>query len=81
MSYKEFIQCLILTAILLASFASTGNVQASSSCGSTYVVQPGDWLSKIARPVWRHAVSIVRSQPGGRILYLSRPGAGYPGRL
>jgi LysM repeat protein len=35
--------------LLLASFASTGSARAWSACGSTYVIQRGDWLSTIAR--------------------------------
>lgn len=74
MLYKKIFQCLVLAAILLASFASTGNVQASSSCGSTYVVQPGDWLSKIA-----DRCGVTLSQ-----LYAANPGVGYyiyPGQV
>jgi LysM repeat protein len=50
MSVKRFIQiCLILVLVLASLGATTGNAQAWSSCGSTYVVQRGDWLSRIAR--------------------------------
>jgi LysM repeat protein len=74
MSYKTTIQCFILAAILLASFASPGFVQASSSCGVTYVVQPGDWLSTIAN---RCGVTLAQ-------LYAANPGVGYyiyPGQV
>lgn len=48
MAHKTFAQLILFLVILLACFAGTGDAQAQSSCGSTYVVQPGDWLSKIA---------------------------------
>ena len=67
MSYKTIIRCTVLVAILLISFSSPGNVQAQSSCGSTYVVQPGDWLAKIAS-----RCGVTLSQ-----LYAANPRVGY----
>jgi len=50
MSVKRIIQaCLILVLLLASLGATTGSAQAWSACGSTYVVQRGDWLAKIAR--------------------------------
>jgi len=49
MSGKRLIQICLILVLLLASFASTGSAHAWSACGSSYVVQRGDWLSKIAR--------------------------------
>jgi len=49
MSGKRFIQLGLILVILAASFATTASAQAWSACGSTYVVQRGDWLAKIAR--------------------------------
>jgi LysM repeat protein len=74
MSYKAFTQVFVLIVILLALFANPGNTQAQSSCGSTYVVQPGDWLSKIAS-----YCGVTLSQ-----MYASNPGVGYyiyPGQV
>lgn len=48
MSRKTFLQILVLIVILTASFASSGNAQAWSNCGSSYVVQWGDTLDAIA---------------------------------
>ena len=67
MSYKTYTQLILLVVILLASFASPGNAQAQSSCSSTYIVQPGDWLSKIAS----HC-GVTLSQ-----MYAANPGVGY----
>ena len=46
---KRIIQAGLVLVLLLVSFAYTGRAQAWSACGSTYVVQRGDWLAKIAR--------------------------------
>jgi peptidoglycan endopeptidase LytE len=48
MSQKKIFQFIILTAILLASFATTGSAFAWSGCGTSYVVQSGDTLGSIA---------------------------------
>lgn len=50
MYQKRFIQICLIVIMLAVSFgAATTHAQAWSSCGSTYVVQRGDWLAKIAR--------------------------------
>ena len=50
MSAKRFIQACLIVALMLASFAAAADsALAGSSCGSSYVVQRGDWLSRIAR--------------------------------
>src|SRR5512142_1118327 len=49
MSVKRLIQISLILILLLASFASTGSARASAACGSTYMVQSGDWLARIAR--------------------------------
>jgi LysM repeat protein len=49
MSVKRLIQVCLILILLLSSFAATSNAQAWSGCGSTYVVQRGDWLARIAR--------------------------------
>ncbi|MBN1450783.1 MAG: LysM peptidoglycan-binding domain-containing protein [Anaerolineales bacterium] len=84
MSLKSFTQMLVISAILLASFASPGNVRASSSCGSTYVVQPGDWLSTIADRCGVTLAQMYAANPGigyyiypGQVLVI--PGGGYSG--
>jgi LysM repeat protein len=49
MSTKRVFQVLLVLLIMVTSLASTTSAGASSYCGSTYVVQRGDWLAKIAR--------------------------------
>lgn len=47
---KRLVQiCLIVIMLVVSLGAAASHAQASSSCGSTYVVQRGDWLAKIAR--------------------------------
>jgi LysM repeat protein len=48
MSAKRLIQIVLVLAVLAASFSLPRAASAWGGCGSTYVVQPGDWLSKIA---------------------------------
>ena len=49
MSPKRILQASLILVLLLASLAFTSSAHALSACGSTYVVQRGDWLAKIAR--------------------------------
>jgi len=49
MAAKRFVQACLILALLLASFAAARDARAWSACGSSYVVQRGDWLAKIAR--------------------------------
>lgn len=71
---KRMIQ-LTLILVLLVSFLAVNHTSvAASSCGSTYVVQRGDWLSKIAN---RCGVSLSQ-------MYAANPYVGYyiyPGQV
>lgn len=49
MSVKRIVQLSLIVVLLLASLATTSVASAHSWCGSTYVVQRGEWLAKIAR--------------------------------
>ena len=49
MSMKRILQMVLILVLLTTTLAFTTEAQASSACGSTYVVQRGDWLAKIAR--------------------------------
>ena len=48
-SYGNFIKLLVAGTVLFANLGFTSVVAAQSSCGATYTVQPGDYLTKIAR--------------------------------
>ena len=74
MSTKRIIQIALVFVLVFASFAFTRNASASGYCGSTYVVQRGDWLAKIAR---RCGVTLSA-------MYAANPGVGsriYPGQV
>ncbi len=82
MSRKTFIQIIVLITILVTSFAGTGNAQAWSSCGGTYVVQWGDTLSGIAVLCGTTVSALFAANPGisgylyaGQVLVI--PGGGY----
>ena len=50
MYQKRIVQLFLIIIMLAVSLGATTRTQAwGSSCGSTYVVQYGDWLAKIAR--------------------------------
>jgi LysM repeat protein len=71
---KRTIQLSLALVLLFTSLAVTDNASANAYCASTYVVQPGDWLSKIARNC-----GVTLSQ-----LYAANPGVGYyiyPGQV
>ena len=74
MSYKSMIRLTVIVIVLFSSLAFTQNTSASGYCSATYVVQPGDWLAKIAR-----RCGVTLSQ-----MYAANPGVGsyiYPGQL
>ncbi len=71
---KRAVQLILIVALLFASFAFASSASASAYCSSRYVVQPGDWLSKIARNC-----GVTLSQ-----MYGANPGVGYyiyPGQV
>jgi len=49
MSMKHILQMALILVVLVTTLAFTTDAHASSACGSTYVVQRGDWMAKIAR--------------------------------
>jgi LysM repeat protein len=74
MSTKRLIQISLIVILVFASFALAGKASASATCSSRYVVQPGDWLAKIARNC-----GVTLSQ-----MYAANPGVGYyiyPGQV
>lgn len=71
---KRTIQLFIIAVLLFTSFAFTSDVKAWGYCSSTYVVQRGDWMAKIAR----HC-GVTLSD-----LYAANPSVGYyiyPGQV
>jgi LysM repeat protein len=48
MSANRVLQAGLVLVVVAACFSFPRSASAGSGCGPTYVVQPGDWLSKIA---------------------------------
>ena len=82
MSRKILTQGLLIVTILLASFASVGQVQAWSGCGGSYVVQWGDTIGGIAARCGVTVASLYAANPwtngylyAGQVLVI--PSGGY----
>jgi len=64
MAAKRIFQLLVVLAILVASFASTGSASAWSGCASYITVQWGDTLSGIAATCGTTIAAIQAANPG-----------------
>lgn len=74
MSRKRVIQLSLIVVLVFGSFAFVQSASAGGYCGSTYIVQPGDWMAKVAR-----RCGVTLSQ-----MYAANPGVGsyvYPGQV
>jgi LysM repeat protein len=72
---KRMIQLTLIMAMLVASLAfTTHNVAAHGGCGPTYVVQPGDWLSKIADRCGITLSALYAANPWASYYYYIYPG-------
>jgi len=74
---KKFFQLTVISALLLACFASAGGASASSACGSYLTIQWGDTLSGIALMCGTTVDAIRAANPGlgwklyaGQTLYI-----------
>ncbi len=74
MSVKRVVQLSLILILLVASFAQTGNAQAWSTCGGSYVVQPGDWMAKIARNCGVSLTQLYAANPWAVYYYYIYPG-------
>lgn len=77
MAAKRILQLIVVAAILVTSFASTGGALAWSGCASYITVQWGDTLSGLARLCGTTAEAIQAANPGlgwwvyaGQVLYI-----------
>src|SRR5688500_17332732 len=75
---KRILQLLLVTAVLVASFASADNAAASSSCSGYITVQWGDTLSGISQRCGTTVKAIQAANQGlgwwvyaGQVLYIS----------
>ena len=70
MSSKRVIQLSLILVLLVATFATASSARAWTTCASTYVVQRGDWLSKIARNCGVSLSSLYAANPWvGPVIY------------
>jgi peptidoglycan endopeptidase LytE len=77
MTVKRIFQLIVVVAILVVSFASTGGAMAWSGCASSITVQWGDTLSGLARLCGTTMEAIRAANPGlgwwvyaGQVLYI-----------
>ena len=66
LAYGKFIKLIVAGAVLsvlLANLGFTPVVAAQSSCGATYTVRPGDYLTKIARLCGVSTGDLVQANP------------------
>jgi LysM repeat protein len=80
MSYKKFLQFVLLIAILFTTMGFTENVYAYYSCGTSYTVQSGDTLGSIARACGTNTAALKLANPNlGQYIYAGQslvlPGA------
>ena len=61
---KKFFQAFILTVLVFACFAGVSKAEAWSGCGSSYYVQWGDTLYKIAAKCGTTMDAIRQANPG-----------------
>lgn len=83
---KRIFQTMVVLAILVASFGSTGGASAWSGCPSYITVQWGDTLSGIAQRCGTTVAAIQAANPGlgwwvyaGQVLYIPTGYASDPG--
>src|SRR3990172_6148427 len=85
MTAKRFFQLVVVLAILVTSFASTGGALAWYNCASYITVQWGDTLSGIAAYCGTTVDAIRAANPGlgwwvyaGQVLYIPSGSSYYP---
>ena len=64
MAGKRFLQIALVLAIVAASLAFPHGAAAWGNCGSVYIVQPGDWLVKIANFCGVTLADLYAANPG-----------------
>jgi len=74
MSLKRLLQVCLILVLLLACLASTSSARAWSGCGSSYVVQRGDWLAKIAQNCGVTLSALYATNPWVSSQYYIYPG-------
>lgn len=76
LSYSNIIRLFIAAAVLISSLGLASAAAAQSSCGTTYVVQRGDYLTKIARTCGVSYKDLLAANPS-----ITNPSRIYPGQV
>jgi LysM repeat protein len=74
MIVKRIIQIALIMAVLISCMAFTRHASANAYCASTYVVQPGDWLAKIAARCGVTLSALYAANPWAAYYYYIYPG-------
>ncbi len=74
MTAKRLIQLALILAVMASSFGMTTRAQAWSACGSSYTVQHGDWMAKIARKCGVTLAELYAANPWTRYHRYIYPG-------
>jgi LysM repeat protein len=64
MFIKRMLQITLIMAVLAASLAIPRSASAEGPCASIYIVQPGDWLTKIANYCGVSLSALYDANPG-----------------
>lgn len=76
LSYKNFMRLLVAGAVLMATMGHTSAVAAQANCGATYTVQPGDYLTKIAKTCGVSYSDLLKDNPT-----ITHPSLTFPGQV
>lgn len=75
-SFRTFVNVLTACAVILAALGFVSPAAAQSACGATYVVQRGDYLTKIARTCGVSYADLLKANPG-----ITNPSLIYAGQV
>lgn len=76
LSYRNFMNLLVACAVLLATLGLTSAAAAQSSCSTTYTIQRGDYLTKIARTCGVSYSDLLKANPS-----ITNPSRVFPGQV
>ena len=76
LSFRIFMNLFIACAVLLATLGLTSAAAAQSSCGTTYTLQRGDYLTKIARTCGVSYSDLLKANPS-----ITNPSRVFPGQV
>lgn len=75
-SFRKLLGIFLALAVLATSLGLAAPASAQPTCGSTYVVQRGDYLTKIARACGVSYTELLKANPG-----ITNPSRIFPGQV